>query len=421
MTSASAPRRLLMVMPYHQLVRKAVRAGFRVWSVWDPALRERAYLDQVAEHSEELILTDFGDRAALSALIADTARGHGIDLVLHLGSEDTMVPVAETAEALGLAPNPARAVRGLNDKAALRRLLNGAGLSVVRAREVADPAQAADVLDDFTLPVVVKPTRLAGSRGIALIRRPDDLLEWSARVERDGHRGPYVVEEYLEGPEYSVETLSAGGVHHVIGITAKETGGAPYFVESGHVFPAPLPEADAAALRDLAVSVLDLAGYRFGPAHTEVILTPDGPRVVESQARLGGDRIPLLVEVAAGFDIEAWVFRALAGEPLTAPVPGRTAAIGFFGFPAGVLDTVSGVAEAAALPHVHALHLPWSAGDELPPTVSSATRHGYVVVDGATPEQAAARVAAVRDGIRTAVRGTTAEVPPALAPEGSLQ
>ncbi|MFD9424973.1 MULTISPECIES: ATP-grasp domain-containing protein [unclassified Streptomyces] len=417
MTSGRPPRHLLMVMPYHQLVRKAVEAGFRVWSVWDPALREKSYLDEVERHSEELLTADFGDHAALRGVVAEAARRYGIDAVLHLGGEDTMLPVAEEAEALGLAVNPASAVRSLNDKAATRALLNTAGVSVVRAREVTDAAQAADALAEFTLPVIIKPTRLAGSRGIALIRDPADLLEWNARVERDGHRGPYLVEEYLEGPEFSVETLSAGCVHHIVGITAKRTGGAPYFVESGHIHPAPLSAADAEALRATVLELLDLAGYAFGPAHTEVVLTSRGPRVVESQARLGGDRIPLLVDVASGFDIEAGIFRALAGEPLAPPTPVRTAAIGFFQLPPGTVEAAEGTEDIARLPHVHALHFPWRAGDTLPATVSSATRHGYAVVDGATPDEAAERLAEVERLVRSTLRTSA---PSAPRTEGSL-
>lgn len=179
-----------MVMPYEQLVRKAVEAGFRVWSVWDPKLRTAAYLDQVAAHSEELLLTDFEDEAALRALVARAAEEHRVQYVLHLGSERSMAPVVAEAEALGLSPNSADSVRLLNDKNAMRGLLNAAGVSVVRAREAAALAEVEPLLAEFGLPAVVKPTNSAGSRGVALVRTVTDLAEWTERVKAAASKAP---------------------------------------------------------------------------------------------------------------------------------------------------------------------------------------------------------------------------------------
>ncbi|MFF5705157.1 ATP-grasp domain-containing protein [Streptomyces sp. NPDC012794] len=409
MTPPREPGRILMVMPYEQLVRKAVEAGFQVWSIWDPALRPPDYLDAVAAHSRELLLADFTDEAALRALVARTALEHDVQYVLHLGSEATMAPVLAEAEALGLSPNTAESVRLLNDKHAMRGLLNAGGVSVVRARRAETLAEVEPLLAEFGLPAVVKPTNTAGSRGIALVRTADDLDEWTERVKAGGFEGPFIIEDFLEGPEYSVETLTVGGTHHVVGITAKQTSGPPGFVETGHIHPAPLDAADAEAVRDTVTALLDLTGYAFGPAHTEVILTPAGPRIVESQARLGGDRIPLLVEVATGYDLEAAIFRGLAGEDVTVPAPHRYASIGFFQLPAGRLESVEGLDGLRALDHVHGVHFPYAPGDVLPRTTDSGTRHGYAVVDAPTPSGAAERIAAARTALRTTTTPTPKE------------
>ncbi|AKL71127.1 MULTISPECIES: ATP-grasp domain-containing protein [Streptomyces] len=417
MTHTGEPRkRLLMVMPYSQFVRKAAEAGFEVWAIWDPSLRERAYLDEVAEHARELLLTDFSDEAGLRALIRETARAHAIDVVLHLGAEDSMAPAVAEAEALGLSPNPAAAVGLLNDKAAMRELLARHGLSAVRSEPAADTAAVAAAAGRLPLPVVAKPARSSGSRGVGLIRDGADLQEWTRRVEEGGVSGPFLVEEYLDGAEYSVETLTAGGVHHVIGVTAKQTTGAPGFIETAHVHPAPLDPADERAIQAVVTGLLDLAGHAFGPAHTEVILTARGPRIVESQTRLGGDRIPLLIETASGYDIEAAIFRTLAGEPVAPPVPRRTASVGFFLLPPGRLEATGDLDAIRALPYVRALHFPFEPGAELPRTIDSFTRHGYVVVDAGSPAQAADRIAAVRELLRPVVREAAA-----ASPKGTLR
>ncbi|WP_441246982.1 ATP-grasp domain-containing protein [Kitasatospora sp. McL0602] len=374
--------RLLMVQPYSQFVEKAVALGFRVWSIWDRTLQPASYLEQVEKHSEEMLYVDFSDEQALRSLVRETALARDVAYVLHLGEEATMVPVAEEAQALGLAVNPPEAIHRLNDKAALRALLAERGLSPVRTALAATPQETTAVLAGFGYPAVVKPTRLQGSTAVRLVQDAAELADWQAETERFGYTGQVLVEEYLDGPEYSVETLSDGGRHQIVGITAKQKTPAPAFVETGHVFPAPLPAGDAAAVGELVAAVLDAAGYRFGPAHTELILTQDGPRIVESQARLGGDRIPALIRIATGFDIEGAIFEQLAGRTVTAAPAERVGAISFFQFPPGPVTRVDGLEQLSALPHVHEVKFPFAVGGVLPHTRHSASRHGSVIVEG---------------------------------------
>lgn len=308
MTGPSCTGRLLMVMPYEELVRKAVEAGFRVWSIWDPKLRPAAYLDQVAANSEELALADFDDEPALRALVARMAEEHCVQHVLHLGggSGPAAVPAgagAEAeAEALGLSRGGEESVRLLNDRIAMRRLLNRNGVSVVRVREAATYGEVGLVLREFGLPAVVKPVNSPDGRGAALVRTDADLARWAEPAGSAGSpesaalEGPFTVEDFLEGPEFSVETLTVDGMHLIAGITGT-TGPA--------AGPAPLGEVEEGAIRATVAALLDLAGYEFGPAHTEVVLTRTGPRIRECRARLGGDRDPLRAGVATAGRIPA--------------------------------------------------------------------------------------------------------------------
>jgi biotin carboxylase len=389
--------RLLMCMPYRQLVHKAAAAGFRVFSIWDPALESAEYLADVAEFSAEMVLTDFGDQEELRRLVAETAARHDPAHVLHLGSEATQLAVCEQAEVMGLALNSPCSLAQINDKAAMRALLTARGISPVISIEAGSAFEAEQILRERAeLPVVVKPTRLDGSRAVRLIERPGDIDGWREELAGLDYRESVLIEEYLRGPEFSVETITAHGVHHVVGITAKRLGRPPHFVEMGHVHPAPLPGEARAAISELVVTYLEATGYRFGPAHTEVILTGAGPRIVESQARLGGDRIPLLVELASGFDMEAAVFTALAGRPVEPAPAQRFAAISFFDFGTGYVRAIQGADDIGRLPYVHALKLKVAPGDALAPVRSSSTRHGYAVVTAATQRQADERLADVR-------------------------
>jgi biotin carboxylase len=392
-----------MVMPYRQLVQKAVAEGFEVHSIWDPALETPDYIEDVAKLSKSLALVDFRDEGALRRVVRELAATHAVEHVLHLGHEATQLPVCEAAHALGLALNSPSAVARLNDKSLLRRTLGEHQLSPVHFVEAASPGEAVAALEALEPPLVVKPTRLDGSRGVRLIRNKDELRGWAGELQAAGYSGPVLAEEYLDGPEYSVEVVSAAGRHHVVGITAKRKWPPPGYVELGHLHPAPLAEPDRTAIVQLTTQLLDAVGYRFGPSHTEVILTLAGPRIVESQARLGGDRIPLLIELATGFDIEAAIFQALAGKTLAPPPAQRLGAITFFDAGQGRVESVAGLEEIEALPFVHAVKFKYGPGDTLPPVTDSGSRHGYVVVDAESEAQAARRLSCALDLLRVAV------------------
>src|SRR5437764_1135114 len=124
--------RLLMVMPYRQLIRKAREEGFWVCSVWDARLESAEYLREAEALSDAFHLADFRDHAALKRLLRELAVAHDVSLVHHLGREDSMEPVYQAAEELGMALNPSSAVRMLNDKLAMRRRLWSLGVSPVR-------------------------------------------------------------------------------------------------------------------------------------------------------------------------------------------------------------------------------------------------------------------------------------------------
>jgi biotin carboxylase len=400
---------LVMVMPYRAYLAKARSEGFRISAVWDPSVADRLYgvhadryLEDVREQADGFRLVDFTDHAAYADAIRAEVREFDADHVWHVGGEDTMMLAYDVAAELGRAVNPPEAVALLNDKLAMRTLSRDKGISSVRFAVARQWQDIAALLAEFTLPVVVKPTTLAGSRGTYLLTDPADLPAWGESLASYHYDGPLLVEEYLRGPEFSVETLTVRGVHHVVGVTRKLLGPLPHFVETGHLF----PEQDTEQSRQvatLAVELLDATGYQCGPAHTEVIVTVDGPRLVESQARLGGDRIPRLAELATGFDMERGIFTALAGRTPRLDPPTAVGHIAYLNLPTGVLRSVSGLDEVHELDFVDTLSFPFSAGDRIPATVNSKTRHGFVILTGADAAQARDRVAQVRAMIEVEV------------------
>ncbi|WP_416968513.1 hypothetical protein [Streptomyces sp. 4F14] len=119
------------------------------------------------------------------------------------------------------------------------------------------------------------------------------------------------------GERFRVDTLSVHGMHHVVGISVET----PY----GPMFPAPVGGGVAATLRSAVVSLLDLAGYRYGPAHTFVVLSPRGPVTVGCRTVVAEEVVAELVRVAAGRDVVRDAFEVLAGRDVGPVRAGRFA------------------------------------------------------------------------------------------------
>ena len=141
---------------------------------------------------------------------------------------------------------------------------------------VPSPDYLDKVIDRISYPCIMKPTDNAGSRGVVLCSSKEDLEREYDYSRAESRRGSVIIEEYLQGPEFSIEILVVDGVPHVLQITDKLTTGAPHFVEMGHSQPTRQDEASQEKIKDLAVRACKSVGINMGPAHVEIILTKDG-------------------------------------------------------------------------------------------------------------------------------------------------
>ncbi|GAA0438362.1 phosphoribosylglycinamide synthetase [Streptomyces luteireticuli] len=207
-----------------------------------------------------------------------------------------------------------------------------------------------------------------------------------------------------EAPRVSVETLTVNGAHHVLGMTAQRTTGPPHFFVTGYLHPAPLTDDEQKIIGTVVEERLTASGYRSGPAHTQVALLPHGPRIVSCGAHPGIDRIPLLFEIARGFDTEAVVFTGLQGRRPVVPDAHQYAEIGFFLLPEGRLEAYAGTEDIAVTPWVRGARFPYAVGDWVAPTGDPHARRAYVVVEGDTPEVTHERVAKARQDLVTHIR-----------------
>ncbi|MGH3854271.1 MAG: ATP-grasp domain-containing protein [Pseudonocardiaceae bacterium] len=242
--------------------------------------------------------------------------------------------------------------------------------------------------------VVVKPVVGSGSVGVRLCVDGVDVktavaavLDVELAVPNAPRPTTALVEGYLDGPEFSVETFD----DRVVGVTAKHLGPAPYFVETGHDFPAPLTPGDEAAIGDVAVYALRALGLGWGAAHTEVRLTSSGPRIVEINPRLAGGMIPQMVAEATGVDLIACVVARAARRAVSPQATRhRAASIRFvMADRSGVLTAIHGVARAERCPGVVGVGVVGVVGEHLEIRRSFRDRIAYVITVADDGESAA--------------------------------
>lgn len=300
--------------------------------------------------------------------------------------------VAEAARSCGLKGLQPSAARTCRNKHLARCALRAAGLAVPDFWVVSSERHARRIAHRVRFPCVVKPPADSSSHGVRMVSDADELVAhyrvlsaWRENVRGQRLDGRVLIESLIEGPEYSVETVSGpDGTTRVIGVTDKHLSDPPHFVELGHDFPSRTDERIRRALAETTLRALAAVGFDFGPAHTELRWTPAGPVVVEINPRLAGGMIPELVWHATGIDLmNAW-FQLLLGNAVRL-VPGRAhaASIRFLTAPcAGRLAGGDGIERARSLPSIREVCLSRPVGERVRPPEDAYDRLGYVIAAG---------------------------------------
>lgn len=318
-----------------------------------------------------------------------------------------VVTAAEVARRISVPGcNPEAAARARN-KLKTRQACSAAGVGQPAHAWVAD-ATDGDSAKTVGYPCVAKPLTEAASIGVKLCRDRSELTEHLRRLtvtETDirGNNRPAgaLVEEFVQGIELSVETVTWNGERHVVGVIDKVLEGAPAFVEVGETFPSALPEPVQAEAVRTALAGLDAIGHDFGFAHVEVIVSRDGGRLVEINARPGGALIGRLIREAHGVDLVDALVRLHTGEPPQLEPTSHEAAASRYltSQVSGLLVAGRGLESASTLPGVEDVRLYVAPGAAVRRPRSNADVVGHVVVRASHPALAAAWAQVAAHGI----------------------
>jgi biotin carboxylase len=205
--------------------------------------------------------------------------------------------------------------------------------------------------------------------------------------------GAVIVEEYLQGPEFSIEVMVVDGEPHILQITDKLTTGAPHFVEMGHSQPTGQNKENREKIRDLAVRACKAVGINTGPAHVEMIITENGPKMVELGARMGGDCITThLVPLSTGIDMVGCTIKQACGEKIDIePKYNKGSAIRYFDAHDGLIKRIEGISEAEKIDGIKEISIVHSVGEKIGEIGSSTDRVGFVIAQADTADEAVKR------------------------------
>lgn len=253
--------------------------------------------------------------------VLEVAKENDIDGIITIASDRPMRTVAKVAEELNLIGIDEKTAVNATNKSKMRDALKKYSVPIPMYFSVDDYEQYLEAIKKIrnkNYKCIVKPADNSGSRGIRLIENYEEkeLEKVYKYCKENSNSGSLVVEEFMQGPEVSVETISYKGVCHVIQVTDKITTGSPYFVEMGHNQPSSLDLKTIEKIKKVAIDANKAIGIKDGPSHTEIKVTKDGPKIVELGARLGGDNITThLVPYSTGVNmVEACINIALGKE-----------------------------------------------------------------------------------------------------------
>lgn len=326
--------------------------------------------------------------------VLKVAREEKIDGVIHPCSEVSMSVMGRLNDELGLSGiSREQAIRATN-KHLMREAFEKANAPSPKSILTENAEDAWSRLqDEFTTDGILKPSRNSGSRGIAKVTRDMDKADFLKAYDtalNESRDKSVLIEQFIDGPEFSVEIIVWNGEVNVLTVTDKKTTGAPHFVELGHNQPSCFSAADVETLKSAAVAGVKALGVNNCACHAEAKLMDGKAYLMEIGARLGGDFISTeLTHLSTGINmVVAAINVALGVEPdLNPKEEPKSVCIRYFCPTPGKLVSISNT-EILADPRVYLWEIYHKEGDEIPEVTSSLCRSGHVIVTEKTPQKA---------------------------------
>lgn len=303
-------------------------------------------------------------------------------------SEFYIYTVSILNEIYNLNGNPSNVIKRVRNKATVRDQLKYSKILYQPKYFVIESIQSLiEIKDNLPFPCIAKPVDDSGSNGVLkcnnfdkLKQHVQELLSVKKNVRDQERVSLVLIEEWVKGQEYSIETFSYKGSHQIIGITMKIMDKGPFFVETGHVFPAFDIDSNSSTVRDSVQEILNLLDWDTGPAHIEIKIKDNKLFLVEFNGRLAGGMIPILIEHATGLDLVKEQVKAAADiQPCLDNSLQQCAGIRFLiSNQSGVVAKITGM-NCTVTPEIKEMKCKVDIGEKVEKTTNAYGRLGHII------------------------------------------
>lgn len=296
----------------NKLIMKANSLGYEThafaWAAQDVGERTASFFHPISITDKEQILAE--------------CRKIKPSAVCSIASDLATLTVNYVAEKLKLPCNPTSISAQCTNKYKMRQTMLKHQVKTPKFVKVSSKTKDFEsLLSDFTFPVIVKPTDRSGSRGITKVESIKDIKPAVRAATKESFEKQAIIEEFIDGNEYSCECITKDGKHHLLAFTKKYTTGSPHFIETGHAEPSDIPAKLQPSIKREIFKALDALGIENSASHTEFKIDDKGNfGIIEIGARMGGDCIGSdLVKLSTDNDFVEMVIDVAVGRPLHFP------------------------------------------------------------------------------------------------------
>lgn len=308
------------------------------------------------------------------------AEKYNVSAVVTAATDKPLVMMARVAAALRLKFYSVETAQISTDKFLMKQCFEHDGIPCAKGRLIHNVEEASEL----NYPVIVKPRDNSGSRGVVLCKDKEELKAAIEDALSFSKKDTVLVEEFIEGQEYSIESLHFDGKDEVIQFTEKTTTPFPYNVELGHKQPANLTYAQKSEIRDLVRKIGKSLKFQNCGSHTELKINNRGIFIIETSPRLGGDYITsTLTPLSTGINLEDQLLNIALGNKvdITTGRVEKASGVCFFSLPEGVIEKIDDeINEVSSWSNVIEFQFKLKEGDTINRITSSLNRYGEIIV-----------------------------------------
>lgn len=364
----------------HSLIERAHKRGLYVVGI-DPC--------GDADCRDEVDAFEVVDGQDLDKTIG-IAKKYQVSAVVTVATDKPLVMMAKVAEILHLPFYSVETAKVSTDKLLMKQRFMDYGIPCAKGFVLTDIGNLSE--HDFHYPVIVKPRDNSGSRGVKYCNDEAEVVKAWKEAMLYTHKSSVLVEEYIDGNEYSIENVHWRGKSYVVQFTEKRITECPYNVELGHIQPADISEDVQQEIRTIIQNVAEALNFTNCCSHTELKISSHGIKVIETSPRLGGDFITShLTPLSTGINMEDLLLKLSLGEDIQEEELKSQnvlfSGIHFFQLPEGAINEIGNLDEMLSVPGTLLYKFELKRGEVIHQITSSLNRYGYVLIQSTSREQ----------------------------------